>query len=369
MEVVRTIGIRGAGLAGLSVAQELLTLDPKLSITLFDVRPRLPHPKRTFCFFQRGDTERLSVPAFSWDTVMFRVGDFERRIAVSASPYRMIRGDDFFEDILRQLEARGVTFRWNCREVSIEAQAIRADGEVVAFDRVVDAAFAPHDANSRMWQSFAGVWVTTEAPSFDPTTALLMDLQESSDEAPVSFLYVLPTSRHTALVEHTTFSVTRMPKQYHLDRCFEWLQARAPGFKQPGEVEYGAIPMGLDVRVNNGLVVVGSNSGVVRPATGYAFLAAREQARQVSRHILNGEDRGRSRSRAYPRWLEAADNLFLLALRSAPKRGHDIMERLLSRAHGDALVSFLSGGVSLPEALSVWLAVPKLTMIRSLLRV
>ncbi len=46
-----TIGIRGAGLSGLSVARELITREPNAKITLFDTRPRLPHLSRTFCFF------------------------------------------------------------------------------------------------------------------------------------------------------------------------------------------------------------------------------------------------------------------------------------------------------------------------------
>lgn len=300
---------------------------------------------------------------------MFRGDDFERRIDVSSSPYTMIRGDDFFENILKELEGRGVTFRWQCREVSVDGNAIRANGEVVAFDRVLDAAFAPHSASSRMWQSFAGVWVSSDVPSFDPTTALLMDLQESSAEAPVSFLYVLPTSPYTALVEHTTFSPTQMSKQYHLDRCFEWVRARVTGTTQLGECEYGAIPMGLNVPSSAGRVVVGSNAGVVRPATGYAFLAAREQARRVSQRLINGVEDNALEARPYPRWLEMADNLFLRALQKAPEGGQHIMQRLLSRAKGEALVSFLSGEVTFPEALSVWLAVPKLAMIRSLLRV
>lgn len=124
--------------------------------------------------------------------------------------------------------------------------------------------------------------------------------------------------------------------------------------------------MGLQRSPNLGQRVVGSAAGVVRPATGYAFLRAQEQAQNVALHLLG---RTGAPSRPYPRWLETADSLFLRALINAPLEGRLIMERLLSRARGDSLIAFLSGDVGPLDALSVWLSVPKYTMIRSLLRV
>ena len=114
MTKVRSVGIRGAGLSGMTVARELLRSNPNLSITLFDRRARLPNPQRTFCFFETGAHERSCEPSFAWKSVMFRGPSFERRVDVSASPYTMIRGDDFFDAVLEELESRGVSCRWGC---------------------------------------------------------------------------------------------------------------------------------------------------------------------------------------------------------------------------------------------------------------
>jgi hypothetical protein len=86
----------------------------------------------------------------------------------------------------------------------------------------------------------------------------------------------------------------------------------------------------------------------------------------VCQSLLGGKHTRRS---IYPRWLEFADRLFLYALVQRPEKGEVLMERLLSRSRADALISFLSGNVTVLEALSVWFSAPKLTMIRSLLRV
>ena len=366
MTEIRSVGIRGAGLSGMTVARELLRINPKLSITLFDRRARLPNPQRTFCFFERGERQRFSGPSFAWQSVMFRGPSFERRVDVSASPYTMIRGDDFFDSLLGELESRGALFRWGCKEVVIDGDSIRADGENVTFDAIIDAAFEAREAESTMWQSFAGIWVTTERELFDPTTAILMDLQESSRAAPVSFLYILPTSKHTALIEHTTFSPAPLLKEYHLDRCFEWMKEHEGGSFHRGEIEHGSIPMGLKVPSSADTIFVGSNAGMVRPATGYAFVATQDHAKQVAECILRQQA---APARVYPWWLTAADAVFLRALLHAPERGGRLMERLLSRSRADALVSFLSGNVSFGDALTVWMSVPKLAMIKSLVRI
>lgn len=363
---ITSVGIRGAGLSGLSVARELLRGDPRLTITIFDIRHRLPHPTRTFCFFRPDEFRSPAVPSVSWDTVIFRGRSFERRLDVSSRPYTMIQGDDFFSATLRELEEGGVHFRWDCGAVEITGNSIQVGNETLRFDLVIDAAFEAEGAQSTLWQSFAGVWVTMDAPSFDPSAAILMDLEASSAEAPVSFLYILPTSQRTALVEHTTFSPSPMAKEYHLERCFEWLGRNHPGTSQRGATEYGRIPMGLQRSPIREGRLVGSAAGIVRPATGYAFLRAQEHARQVALHLLG---KGGAPSKPYPSWLTIADSLFLRALRNTPERGGHIMERLLSRARADSLVAFLSGDVGPLDAVSVWASVPKCTMIRSLLRV
>lgn len=361
---VREIGIRGAGLSGMSVAEELLRLDPSLAITIYDTRPRVPHPQRTFCFFDNSEARPKETPSVSWNTVEFRSPHFERRIDVSTTPYTMIRGDDFFETTLSALERQGVRFEWECRGVRLGDDHIETERDTRIFDLVIDAAFEATRSPSILWQSFAGVWVTTTDDFFDPSTATLMDLQASAPEAPVGFMYILPTSARTALVEHTTFSPTPLPKEYHIKRCSEWIGKHVHEGARLGETEYGLIPMGHRVSHDGEHLVVGSASGAVRPATGYAFIAARRQARDVALRALAGDT---SRQPIYPRWLLATDTLFLETLRKTPDRGAEIMSRLLSRARGDSLISFLAGTGSFLDAFSVWLSVPKRIMLRALI--
>jgi lycopene beta-cyclase len=360
--MVKRVAIRGAGLTGLAVARELLREEPRLEVSLFDIRPRYPHPSRTFCFFNYGDPELERLVSHQWRSVSFQGRGLERRIDVSRTPYAIIRGDSFFEDILRELEGLGARFRWECARIERDDRALRVDGETLIFDRVVDAAFDPAAASTILWQSFSGIWISTESPAFDSTEALLMDIQESSREAPASFMYVLPTSPFTALVEHTTFSPHPMPDSYHFSRCFKWLERKGIQPYTIDKDERGAIPMGLRQRRDD--FVVGTNAGIVRPATGYAFLTALHSAKQIAKKILANES---IVGRAYPWWQGLGDHLFLRALSNSPARGADLLSGMLARAAAEDLVPFLAARGTPRQALSVWLSVPTSEMLRALI--
>lgn len=366
MPAIRTVGIRGAGLSGLSIARELHRINPEITISIFDLRPRLPHPQRTFCFFNTNHAFQAPCPTTTWNSIAFSSTSFQRHIHVPMTPYTMIRGDDFFDSTLRQLESGGVTFHWSCSSVELADNSILVDGNQLTFDCIIDAAFEPSLSTPLLWQSFAGIWVTSTSPIFDPTTAILMDLQESDTHTPVRFLYILPTSYTTALIEHTTFSPTALPRDYHLQYCTSWLKRYATHDFKIQEYEYGAIPMGLRPHSSSAHHIVGSNAGAVRPATGYAFLAVQQHARILGEHVLLGTT---APLPMYPFWLTCGDRIFLHALAHSPAKGGTVLEKLLSRSPSEALIAFLSGNATLRQAITVWLSVPKIEMLRSLVRI
>lgn len=366
MRSIRTIGIRGAGLSGLSMAQALHFLDPKLSITVYDIRPKNPHPQRTFCFFKTHAINLLDIPCHSWPSVTFKSNNFSRTIDVSATPYTMVSGDNFFNYTLNKLEASGVIFNWGCDTVSIGPDWIEANSVKRHFDYVIDAAFCPTKANSYMWQSFAGMWVETDQPVFKTNSATLMDLQLSSRAAPVNFIYALPTSPYSALIEHTTFSPTPLTEKQHLQYCHMWSEKQLNTQFRICSLERGIIPMGLVVpKMSAGPLIVGSNAGSVQAATGYSFATTQRNTAQLARAII--EQRPIPPC-PYPDWLKSGDRIFLRALQRDPLMGGYIMEQLLLRAPAKALIAFLSGSPSFFQACSLWLSAPKFSMLISLLR-
>ena len=365
-----TVGIRGAGLAGLSLAQAISARDPSVAISLFDIRDRHPHLGRTFCFFDDGIALTPAVPRYSWSRVALRGNGFVREISVEDTPYTMIRGEDYFALALQALEDAGVSFTWGCRSVEIATpSSLLVDGEVKRFDVVIDAAFRTQDAHSLLWQSFAGEWITADSDIFDPECAVLMDLGDSSGESPVSFIYVLPTSARTALIEHTTFSVRPMDREVHLAACHDWIERNIGNRISRGAQEHGCIPMGLATHAQGAVLSLGTMSGAVRPATGYAFHTIQRQALEMAELIISRKESVALKERAMtaiPRWMVLGDILFLKALVRSPSKGSVLMGSLLSRAPSKELVAFLSGTATFREVFRVWSSVSKVSMMRAL---
>jgi lycopene beta-cyclase len=214
--------------------------------------------------------------------------------------------------------------------------------------------------------------VKLQTEGFNPNEATLMELGPSEAHAPISFMYILPTSTRTALVEHTSFSMRPQEEGVHLSECHRWLSRNGFGGALVEEAEWGAIPMGLQPsRRRLGELRVGSIGGAVRAATGYAFLSIHQQAEVLAERVCGCLAAGGSNSvrgwHPIPLWMRFTDRLFLRSLAGAPQQGSLILERLLKKAPEEELVAFLGGSATLVQALSVVRCVPKGRMLRSLL--
>ena len=344
-------------MSGLSLAREILRASPNSSVHLFDRRPRRPHPQRTFCFFSPLEDSLPVEPYKKWNNVRFRGREFDRSIATDAAPYALVRGEDFFKITLQELEERGAQFSWECEHTNVQDNAIVTDAGVYEFDKVVDASFEVSKARSLLWQSFGGLWIQTQEDSFDPSTALLMDLLPSSESSPVVFVYV-----------HTTFSCRQMPSEWHFSACEEWIRSHVRGEYAVIGREAGVIPMGLERPGASETIVIGSAGGAIRASTGYAFLNIQRQARELARALVQGGGGDVPRSHeGLPGWYATADALFLKALAKAPLKGSLLMGRLLDKAPAQPLIRFLAGDANIVEALRVMSSVPKMMMMRALI--
>jgi lycopene beta-cyclase len=365
-----SVGIRGAGVAGLILAKSLLNSRKDITVTLFDVRSETPHPKRTFCYFSNKYTKTPVIPECSWNTVKFSGQNFLRTISCEETPYTMIKGDTFFDVITKELKLLGAKFNWNCPSVQIDKKCLKIADQIYKFDLVVDSAFSPKLANSLLWQSFGGISVTTTEPIFNAQEALLMDFGQSIPGVPVSFIYVLPFSPSSALVEHTIFSRSPESFDFHHQHCIRWLHSRNIREWNEFDCEHGAIPMGLKgVTHNTPWPVIGTQGGAIRGGTGFGFQNILTQVEKLTDTLMN-LDLSKNLSvpcdQPNPFWQRYADELFLKALCNRPELGENLLTGLISRSSSKNLISFLSGQASFLESLKVMNSVPKLSMIKAL---
>lgn len=366
MTHARSVGIRGAGVAGLTLARKLVEQSPGTAVTVFDTRPALPHPPRTFCFFG-GESELPGYAVKTWRSVRFVGSDFDRVVGCAETPYTMVRGEDFFADTVQFLAAHGVVFRWSCGSIELSRDSVIVGSNVLRFDVVVDAAFDRAMVSAPLWQSFGGIVVETVHASFSVEQATLMDFVPSSSQSPIGFVYVLPFSPTEALVEHTTFSREPLSAEAHLAGCSAWLERKGVVVRREISREFGAIPMGIRRVARTPWPVIGTAGGGVRAGTGYGFVGIHQQAARLAGAIASERRLKRGwRFDPTPSSLRCGDALFLRALCRAPLQGRAIVEGLLKRAADKDIVAFLSGAAGIGQAVRVMAGVPRLTMVRAL---
>ncbi|MEW2068078.1 lycopene cyclase family protein [Streptomyces sp. NPDC007346] len=375
--------IVGAGAAGLSLAYHLCAPGGAvpLSVVLVDAPPGpLRPPPRTWCYWEPPGGAYDVALAASWPRLRVRGADGAATVS-DPSPfrYKMLRSDAF-----EALAGRRLTGAPAFRRIEATVTAVReapdGGGEVLARDargghvlvrgrRVFDsrppARMPP--ARTTLLQHFMGWFVRTERPSFDPTTADLMDFRTPQPSRGLSFGYVLPLDQHTALVEYTEFSPAPLDTDDYLRALRHYTREvlKLGEFRVQAQ-ERGVIPM-TDGHFPHGdgrsVHRIGTAGGATRPSTGYTFAAVQRQSRAVADRLRAG--RGLRVPAPYGARPRAMDAVMLRALDSGRVDGADFFTRLFRGVPGERLLRFLDGDSRLHEDLLVGLRTPVVPMLRT----
>ncbi|MFE1754462.1 lycopene cyclase family protein [Streptomyces anandii] len=377
--------IVGAGAAGLSLAHRLSAAGtparPAPSVLLIEPPPGpLRPPRRTWCFWEAGTGAYDAAVSASWPCLrtIDRHGVSVRR-HIGPMRYKMIRSDDFEALVGRDLTARANVRRAEATVDDIvtlpdgtaQVRAADADGARLqvrarwVFDSRPPRALPP--ARTHLLQHFKGWFVRTERPAFDPGVVDLMDFRTPQPARGLSFGYVLPTSRHTALVEYTEFGPAPLSQDAY-DAALDHYTRRVLGLG-PVRVlgsEGGVIPM-TDARFARqsapSVFRIGVAGGATRPATGYTFAAVQRQADAIAGLLRAG--RRPVPPPAHSVRARAMDAVLLRALATGRVDGADFFHRLFTRVPPRRLLRFLDGRTRLHEDLAIGLRTPVLPMLRT----
>ncbi|CQR66045.1 lycopene cyclase family protein [Streptomyces leeuwenhoekii] len=379
------IVIVGAGAAGLSLAHRLPTAAPghRAAPSVVLVEPPagpLRAPRRTWCFWETGAGRFDPAVTASWEwlRVRDRHGAAVRR-HIAPVRYKMIRSDDFEALVTGDLgKAPGV----RRVEAAVDTVAVLPDG--TAEVRGTDAAGVPvrlrgrwvfdsrppprpPAARTRLLQHFRGWFVRTSRPAFDPEVVDLMDFRTPQPARGLSFGYVLPTGRRTALVEYTEFGPAPLTADAY-DAALEHYTRRVLGIGDARvlSTEQGVIPMTDAVfprRIARSVFPIGAAGGATRAATGYTFSAVQRQSDAVARAVRAG--RAPVPPPPHPARARMMDAVLLRALDTGRIDGPDFFFRLFARVPVRLLLRFLDGETRLYEDLSVGVRTPVLPMLRT----
>ncbi|MET9853132.1 lycopene cyclase family protein [Streptomyces sp. NPDC006450] len=380
------VTVVGAGAAGLSLAVELAKplpgRGPAPRVLVVEAPPGpLRPPVRTWCYWEAGTGPYDDLLTASWDRLRVYAPD-GRAIDRQLGPlrYKMLRSDRFESAMTERLTAYGVAVR----PMTVESVH---DAGAVALVRGRDASGAPSvlrsglvfdsrpprqlpAARTTLLQHFMGWFVRTVEPSFDPTAATLMDFRLPQPPRGLAFGYVLPVSRHEALVEYTEFSPAALDRAAYEDALRHYCESvLGLGEHSVQGREHGVIPMSdgrFPRRAGRRVFLIGAAGGATRPSTGYTFAAIQRQ----SRHLAEAVRAHRSPARApavHGRRARAMDAVLLRALDAGRVAGGPFFTELFSTVPAERVLRFLDGATSPWEDFGIGLRTPVVPMLRSLL--
>lgn len=345
------IVIAGGGLAGLAFAWSLRQHAPHLSVKVVETRSAYGQDRHWGFWwpihmpfsFEESVTTRLS----AW-----RVASQTEETIVTARRYSycIIRSADWYDKVLAQLTDIVVTDA-PCTAVTPEAVTTPTD---TYEGRMVVNAMPPDTSSASLFQAFRGFVVETQQPVFDPQTLTLMDFTLNQPPQGCGFLYVIPFSAHSALIEPTVLTASLPGDDWYGQSLEAFMQPRAGTGWHIRDEEAGCLPLdGLPCPQSAPVYPIGTRAGWMRPSTGYAFIRSLRLADNLARYIARHDALPPRIPYAY-RWLaRRMDRCFVRLIRDNPQALPAIFTHWFSRLDADRFVAFLQDEGSPLDALSV----------------
>lgn len=360
--------IAGMGCAGLSLAMHMLESGKfaNKKILLVDKEEKNRND-RTWCFWETDPGIFESIVHMRWDQAWVKSRNVSRLLSLHPYQYKLIRGIDFYDYCLNKLK-QAAQFEFQYGEIekistgkdnaclTIEKQSIFADYifNSILFDK-------PVLGKKEYWllQHFKGWNIETTNNCFEPGKATLMDFRV--DQKPgTSFVYIMPFSPTSALVEYTLFTNELLSISGYDQALREFIERHinTGGYKILSE-EYGVIPMTnhkFDA-VNGRVVAIGTAGGQTKGSSGYTFQFIQKHSARLTGSLVKKKNpfishpTGAARFRFY-------DSVLLRILQQRSVPGDKIFTRLFEKNKPAAVLRFLDNESTLPGELKIIRSLP-----------
>ena len=209
-----------------------------------------------------------------------------------------------------------------------------------------------------MYQHFVGLNIQADDPIFDDSTAILMDFRVPQSSG-IHFIYVLPFSKKSALIESTVYSTKLLPHSWYKQQISNYVQKNFP--KTNWEVisqETGALPLTNKCPQISFGVPIGLNANAMRASTGYAFSQIMAQISELVLKIESSSNKIAVKKGSS--FIEDfMDKIFLDVLSKSPHRAPEIFSKVLESLTGDEFAEFMSGYCPASIKAKIIAALPK----------
>ena len=363
------IAIIGAGCGGLTLAKQISVFTTG-SIAIIDKNTQ--RPNHFWGFWDDGnETLELarSISRKSWQR--WSICSHETKVVHKGcnSTYRIVSSERFesliLGDILKNRKIK--RFASNVDKVDknfLNTSLYLSDGQKITAKKTFDSRPLNYP-NGILLQHFLGLTIQSDTDVFDPLTAILMDFRVTQEEG-IHFIYLLPFSERTALIESTVISEFPKELNWYENEIQKYLiqYFNCSSFSVQ-DIERGVIPMGLPESAESMGIPIGLRAGALRSSSGYAFAQIQAQIWDLSQKLYKN-----SQPTAKPgcdKFEKVMDTIFLKVLNRYPANAPEIFVKILESLSGDEFASFMAGYSKWPLRLRLIWNLPKGIFIRGLI--
>ncbi len=328
---------------------------------------------RTFCFWAtEDDVTNLHVKPLvsnSWDFV--EIGGIAKQ-QINPLRYFHVKGIDIYNQTKSILSVNNVTFFNTLFKENPEVKStyyeVRLANETLYGYKVFDSRppiFLPPKKNqSHLYQSFYGLKIKLATKTFDTSVMVMMDFNVPQNNF-TQFVYVLPFSEDTALIELTRFGTEKLTQQEATPILNEYIDRLGVSFDILEE-ERGVIPMSSSALKSEDFgtnwINMGARANMIKCSTGYAFHAMAEDAITQMEAIKNNVfPKRKMKGQRFAFY----DRLLLKILDESPEYGKVIFETLFKKVPIVKVLRFLGEKTSLSEEIIIFSKLPKRIFITS----
>jgi lycopene beta-cyclase len=367
--------IIGAGASGLLLADAMGTdcFFERKKILILDKESKKTND-RTWCFWEKGQGQFDSIVHKEWDTIHFEGATITKRTKITPYSYKMIKGIDFYDYFLNRIQTYpNVTFKQEAvvdlsessTEVAVHTSGNTYTGSYV-FSSLFDYKMATQQSKFPVLQQhFVGWVVKTKKPVFDASQVTYMDFSVPQ-KGNTRFMYVLPYSDDTALIEYTLFSEQLLEKKEYEKQIRDYILDKfQTADYEIIETEAGSIPMTCyDFREHhtNRIRYVGTAGGWAKPSTGYTLMSTSKKIPNLVSLIKKGTPMKKLKLKN-KFWYY--DLLFLDVLHTDNAKGHAIFEGLFKARSPQMVFKFLDEETNIFEDFTYINSCPKAPFIKA----
>jgi lycopene beta-cyclase len=362
--------IIGAGCAGLQLAKALLDLPDTLVTSVLLIEANEHHQEKSWCFWADKVHAYSHLVQKQWPLIGFNSTGVNRIQNLHPTTYQYIDSgmfakhhfDAFKSDkrikVVYQ-KVLSVTTHNQTHHVTCIDKTYVSDYVFYSHPQIIKKTAAPV-----LWQHFLGWKIKTQEDVFDTSKAILMDFDLGA-ETGIRFVYILPFSTNTALIECTIFSSNVADVTNYENTLKNYIEEKITTNYTVSSKEKGQIPMTLSKSTpQNNLIPIGTAAGCIKASTGYSFIRNMQHTAAIIELI-------RANKKIEPKPFQKKyiffDSLLIKIITEQPKLIKVIFTKLFIRNSMKDVLRFLDEKTNLWQDIRIFMNLPKLPFLRALI--